>query len=166
MATPKIFSGARALVEIQGAEGKPIVVGIFTSLSYGVTYDAQPAYVLGAYGPREIDYTSMEPVSISASGWRVVRHGPHKQVLFPTVGELMNHGYVQFTVTDRATKEVIATIRDVRPLSYNTPIGNRQLVEQSFSFIGMLLTDESSNQLMAFNEDGTASSIPDPDAGA
>jgi hypothetical protein len=143
MAPPKIVTGARAKVTIKGPDDKSVTVGIFTSISYGVVYDATPAYTLGAYAPREIDYTAQEPVAISASGWRVVGQGPHVQGLFPSLAELMTHEYLSMTILDRQTNTVIATIENVRPTSYQTPIASRQLTEQSFSFMGILCSDES-----------------------
>ena len=158
MAAPKVFSGARCKVSINDPIKGSVNVGIFTSLSYGVTLDAQPAYTLGAYAAREIDYTAQEPVSISASGWRVIDQGPHKQALFPKLEELLRHEYLTFTVVDRQTGKTVAKLSNVRPTSYQTPIANRQLVEQSFSFMGILCEDEEGGN--AYNEDGTASQLP------
>jgi hypothetical protein len=158
MAPPKIVTGARAKVQIQSPSGELVTVGIFTSISYGVVYDATPAYTLGAYSPREIDYTAQEPVSISASGWRVVGQGPHVQGLFPTLQELMTHEYLSMTITDRQTGLVIAKIEQVRPTSYQTPIASRQLTEQSFSFMGILCSDESGQNTI--NEGNDASMMP------
>lgn len=158
MAPPKIVTGARAKVEIIGPQGEKVTVGIFTSISYGVVYDATPAYTLGAYSPREIDYTAQEPVAISASGWRVVNQGPHVQGLFPTLDKLMTHEYLSMTIIDRQTGLAIAKIENVRPTSYQTPIASRQLTEQSFSFMGILCSDESGSN--AYVEDGTASQMP------
>lgn len=160
MAPPKIVTGARAKVEILDSNNHRTVVGIFTSISYGVVFDATPAYTLGAYGPREIDYTAQEPVSISASGWRVVDQGPSKQTLMPSVNDLMRHEYISLIVTDRQTNKVIATITGVRPTSYQTPIASRQLTEQSFSFMGLLMNDEDETSISTAFEDGTASQMP------
>lgn len=143
MAAPKIMNGARAKCFLTKPGQPPQLVGIFTSVSYGLQYDAQPAYTLGAFAPREIDYTAQEPVNIQASGWRVVNNGPHIQALIPRLQDLLNHEYLTMTVVDRQTGLTIANIIDVRPTSYQTPIANRQLVEQSFSFIGRLIGDES-----------------------
>ena len=144
MAPPKIMNGARAMVFLSSpSEPSPKLVGIFTSISYGLQYDAQPAYTLGAFAPREIDYTAQEPVQIQASGWRVINNGPHIQALIPRLQDLLNHEYLTMTVLDRQTDTVIATIKDVRPTGFQTPIANRQMVEQSFSFIGRLIGDET-----------------------
>ena len=158
MAAPKIMSGARAKVFLTKPGQPPQLVGIFSSLSYGVTYDVQPVYTLGAYAARELDYTAMEPVSISASGWRVIGQGPHRQALVPKLEELLRHEYLTLTVVDRQTGETIATIEQVRPSSYQTPIASRQLTEQSFSLMGILCSDESGAQ--SVNEDGTATNLP------
>lgn len=157
MATPKIMNGARAKVFLTKPGEPARLVGIFTSLSYGVAYDAQPAYTLGAFAPREIDYTAQEPVSIQASGWRVINNGPHIQALIPRLQDLLNHEYLTMTVVDRQTGETIATIVDVRPTGYSTPIANRQLVEQSFSFMGRLMGDETPDST---SDEPTATQLP------
>jgi hypothetical protein len=159
MAPPKIVTGARAKVEITSDDGRKVTVGIFTSISYGVAYDATPVYTLGAYAPRDIEYTAQEPVSISASGWRIIDQGPHVQALFPTLAEILTHEYLQFVITDRQNPDkVIAKISNVRPTSYQTPIASRQLTEQSFSFMGILCSDETADNDLS--EDGTASRLP------
>lgn len=142
MAPPKVMNGARAKVYILGPDGKPQLAGIFSSFSYGLVFDAQPVYTLGAFGPREIDYTAQEPVSISASGWRVIGQGAHKQALLPKLQELLRAEYITFTVVDRQTGATIAKIEKVRPTSQQTPLSGRQLTEMSFSFMGILCSDE------------------------
>jgi hypothetical protein len=140
MAPPKLFSGARAIVRVKASPTSPAtVVGVFSSFSYGMAFSAQPAFTLGAYSAREIDYTAQELVQISASGWRVVGAGPNKQALVPYVGDLLNHEYIEFVVEDRQTRRTIAHIRQVRPTGVNTPIAARSLVEQSYSFVGILV---------------------------
>lgn len=158
MAAPKLMTGARAKVFLTKPGQPPQLVGIFTSFSYGVTFDAQPAFTLGAYGPREIDYTAMEPVAISASGWRVIGQGPHKQALIPKLQDLLRHEYISATVIDRQTGETIATIEGIRPTSYQTSLAARQLTEQTFSLMGLLCSDEDGAH--AYNEDGTAVALP------
>lgn len=158
MAPPKIMTGARAKVSVMQADGQMKVIGIFNNVSYANTFTADPAYILGRYAPAEIDYTAQEPVSITASGWRVVSQGPHVGPRLPLLQDLLRHEYLTFTVEDRQTGLVIATIEYVRPLSAQTGIAARQLTEVTMQFVGILCSDESGTQ--QFNEDGSATDLP------
>lgn len=147
MAAPKTVSGARAKVSIIDANG-PRVVGIFANVSYNLTYDAQPAYILGRYSATEIDYTAVDIVHITASGWRVVGHGWHKGGALPKVEDLMFAEYITMTVTDRQTEAtksgnpVMATIKNVRPTSASGGFAARQLSESTYTYVGILVDDE------------------------
>lgn len=158
MAAPKIFSGARAKVFITKPGQQPVLVGIFSSLSYNVNMDVQPAFILGRYAPAELDYTAMEPVSISASGWRVIGQGPHKAAAVPKLQDLLLHEYLSISVIDRATGSQVANLEFVRPTSYSASAIARQLSENSYSFLGILASDEDGPA--SYAEDGTASQLP------
>lgn len=158
MAAPKIMSGARAKVGIlDPATGIAQYIGIFNSISFGLTYDVQPAYILGRYSPAEIDYTAQEPVNCSASGWRVINHGAHVDGKVPNLRDLMRHEYLTITVIDRQdpTKNM-ATIRKIRPTGYSTTLSARNLEEVTVTFMGIILDDEST----ANSEDPTAMDLP------
>ena len=80
----KTFHGGRAIAYwYDPLTGKAEPIGIFNTISYGVTYDVSPVSILGKLGPAELVYTAMEAVSISASGWRVFDHGPHVSAKVP-----------------------------------------------------------------------------------
>jgi hypothetical protein len=149
MAAPKVMSGARAMVGIlDPATNEVAFVGLFNNVSYGLTYDAQPAYILGRFGPAEIDYTAQEPVNITCSGWRVIDHGPHKDAKVPALRELLTHEYIQLAVVDRQPRADgsftrIATFKQVRPTGYSTTISARNLEEVTVTFVGVRVDDES-----------------------
>jgi hypothetical protein len=158
MSAPKTMSGARAKFGvIDPATGEAKYIGIFNNVSYGLTYDAQPVYILGRYSPAEIDYTAQEPVSITASGWRVIDHGAHVEGKVPKLQDLLNHEYLTLTIVDRQnpTKN-IATFRNVRPTGYSTTISARNLEEISVSFVGIFVDDESTVNA----EDPTSIDLP------
>jgi len=137
----KVMTGARAKVSING---KP--VGIFNNISYGLNFTADPIFILGAYGPTEIVYTAQDAVSITASGWRVIDHGPHTEPSVPTLSELLAHEYLEITVFDRLSADgakPIAKFHRCRPVSYNTTLANRQPSEVSISFMGLRMDDET-----------------------
>jgi len=138
MSAPVVVSGARAVVRIAN---KPI--GIFSSFSYGLTYDVQSVFILGRYSAAELGYTAMEPVRCTASGWRVVGNGPHKAASVPNLANLMDSEYIQIDVLDRQSGQVIAIIRDVRPETYSTTIAVKSLTEVTHTFVGLIVDDES-----------------------
>jgi len=144
------MNGARATVGwTVGGEGgvaKPTIVGLFTNISYGVTYDVQPAYILGRYTAAEIDYTAAEVVNITASGWRVVDSGWHKAGRLPRVQDLATAEYIELVVTDRQTGKRIAIIRNVRPTSVSGGFSARSLSESSHTFVGILVDDEEAEE--------------------
>src|SRR5574337_839825 len=143
MAVPTSMNGARAIVKM-AIPGQPIVsVGLFTEVAYNLTYTAAPLDALGRYGAAEIDYTGIELVDISATGWRVIGHGPHASMAIPKWQDLPLHDYVQFIILDRATEDVICTIEKVRPLGYSTSIAAKALTQVPVRYVGILVSDES-----------------------
>lgn len=156
MAAPKVMNGARATLGVYDpATGTFKAVGIFNNVSYGLTYDAQPVYILGRYSPAEIDYTSQEPVSITASGWRVIEHGPHVDAAIPKLQDLLTHEYLELAVSDRqraagGADGRIAKFRQVRPTGYSTTISARQLEEVTCTFMAILVDDESTTNAEGF----------------
>lgn len=145
----KVMTGARARLGIfNPATGKTKTVGIFNNVSYGLTYDTQPAFILGRYSAAEIDYTSQELVNITASGYRVIDHGPHIEAGVPKLQDLLTADYLTLAIMDRQ-KEVqgadgtIAKFHSVRATGYSTTISARNLEEVSVTFVGILVDDES-----------------------
>lgn len=143
----KVMHGARAIVKIGG-----IARGIFTNVSYSVQYDAQPVYGLGRFGPHEIALTGVQPVSVQASGWRIVdtkekKRGPHIEASIPRLDELLRHEDTTITIEDRQDPDTpILHVSGVRPLGYQTSISARGLQEISCSFMGLAATDETGDQ--------------------
>ena len=146
MAAPKVFHGARALFQIvdpNTGQSTATTVGIFDNCSYSLTYDVQPAFILGRFSPAELGYTAQEPVNITCSGWRVINHGPHQYGHVPHLQDLLLHQYITMQVVDRQTGLPIATFNSVRPTGYNTSIQARQLETMTLNFMGLLVDDES-----------------------
>jgi hypothetical protein len=162
MAAPKVMSGARAKVGVYDAQtGETKFIGMFSNLSYGVTYDVQPAFILGAFGAAEIDYTAVDVVNISASGWRIIGHGWHVDGRLPRVQDLLLHEYLELVVVDRASEAQgldprIARIRNVRPTSGQGGFSSRSLSEVTLTYMGLLVDDESVENA----EHPTAATLP------
>lgn len=149
MAAPKVMNGARAKMGIYDpSTGLTHIVGLFNNVSYNMTYEAQPAYILGRFSPAEIDYTSMDVVSITCSGFRVVDHGPHVEAGVPKLQDLLLAEYITLTIIDRQREAQgldgrIAIFKNVRPTGYSTTISARNLEEITVTFVGLAVDDES-----------------------
>ena len=144
MSQARVMHGARAKMNV-GSN----TVGIFTNVSYGVQYDAQPIYILGAFAPQEIGYTGQEAINISASGWRVVGHGPHDPngAQVPKLQDLLRHDDITLSLFDRQdSRNPVMVVTGVRPTGYSTTVNSRGLQEITVTFLGLQLSDESGPQ--------------------
>jgi hypothetical protein len=143
------MSGARAKMGIYDpSTGLTRVVGLFNNVSYHMTYETQPAYVLGRYSAAEIDYTSMDIVSITCSGYRVVDHGPYVETAVPKLQDLLLSEYISLTIIDRQREALgldgrIAIFKNVRPTGFSTTISARNLEEITVNFQAIYVDDES-----------------------
>lgn len=142
MGSPQvIMNGARAQLMINGR-----IVGIFTSCSWGVAYDVQPAFILGRYSPAELTYTAQEPIRITATGFRVVDNGAHVAAGVPKLQELLNHEDFAIALFDRQTNKKIMTVVGVRPEGYDTDAAARTISAFTARFVGLRAEDESGSQ--------------------
>jgi hypothetical protein len=138
----KVLSGARAVLSVyDGTNISP--VGIFSDCSFGVTYDVQPAWILGRYSAAELDYTAQEVVHITANGYRIVDHGWFADAQFPRLDQLMARDYMIMTIIDRQTKAEIARIGKVRPVAATGGFSARQLSTSTHTYQGILISDET-----------------------
>lgn len=145
-----IMHGARAQLIVNGR-----IVGLFTSVSYGLNYDVAPAFVLGRYSPAEITYTGQDAVSISASGYRVVDNGAFVVAGLPKLQELMTFSDMTLSIWDRQTNKKIMTVVGVKPVGFSTALSPRSQSDLSVSFLGLRLSDESAEN----NETSDASDL-------
>jgi hypothetical protein len=138
----KVVSGARAVVQVFNGDTAQ-TIGIFSQVSYGLTYEYGTAFILGRYSAASIDYTSQDVVQIQAHGYRVAGHGWHTEARMPYLSELMFPNVLRLQVFDRATNQAIATITNVLPTSASGGYTARQLSEIQCTYVGLLVTDES-----------------------
>jgi hypothetical protein len=141
----KTLSGARAQLIVADSSGVGKVVGIFSSVSFGVNYDTQPIYILGRYSAAETVYTAQETVSVSATGFRALDAGAHVSVTLPQLQDLLNAGYIELAIFERQSQRMTAKIHEVRPTGYSTGVSARGIQEITVNFIGLRIDDESSN---------------------
>lgn len=138
----KVMHGARAVLAVGDADNTK-KVGIFNNVSYGVAYDANPIYLLGRFNPAEIALTGQEPVSVTASGWRMIDEGPHVQAKVPHLKDLLSNPTIMLTIVDRQSGETIMHVDQCVVTGYTTSLASRTPQEITVNFMGLAITDES-----------------------
>ena len=116
----------------------------------------QPSFILGRYSAAELTTTGVEPVAITAQGWRVVDHGPMLEGGFTNVKDLLTQEYLLLQVFDRQTKKYVANIRGCLPTGFSSTVSAKQLQENTNTYLGLLMDDES----MQNNEASDAADLP------
>lgn len=143
MATQNVFHGSRAVVQIAGASGSVNTIGIFTSCTWSVNYDTNPAFILGRYSPAEITYTGQDAINISATGYRVVDQGAYQSCSLPQLNQLMSADDLTIQIVDRQTGKAIFTAVHCRPTGYNSGVTARATSDITVNFLGLRAHDES-----------------------
>lgn len=137
----KVMVGARAKVYIDN-----VLVGIFENCNYNSSIGVEAIHLLGRYSPDEITPTSYEAVTLSCSGFRVVKSGVHVLPKFPKVQDILGLEAVTITVVDRQTKETVLTaigcIGTTNTGNHNARATSRITV----NYTGLRLSDESGAQ--------------------
>lgn len=162
MAKSKVMTGPRAVLWIGSS-----AIGIFNNVSYGVQYDLSPVFILGRTAAAEIDYTGMEVVQLTASGFRIMENGPFAVVdkdsgasLIPKLQDVLNYQDIVISLHDRLetdpTKGVIMELTNCKPQGFTSSVGARGLQEITVTFLGIHLSDESGSNA----EDPTAVDLP------
>ena len=147
----RILNGARAILSV-GSK----TVGVFTNCSWGVTYDLNPAYILGRYSAAELTYTGQEPISVTATGFRVIDNGAYVVAGMPLLQNLMTHEDIVITIVDRQTNKPIVTVTGVRPVGYDSDVASRSISSFTVRFMGLRAQDEGQSD----GEAGGASDLP------
>lgn len=153
-----VMSGARAKLGFYDRDTQStIFVGIYNSVSYNYSIDAQGVWILGRYSAASIDNVSVDLVHISTSGWRVINHGPMAEGRFPRLDQLAKAGYLSMAIFDRQTDLPIANITQVRPLGYSSGFTMRTLSTVDMTYSGILISDETAKDN---DEDASAMTLP------
>lgn len=149
--------GARAQVSIvDPTTGKARVIGIWNQFSYRVDFDVQSIFILGRFSAAELVTTGVEPVTITAQGWRVVDHGPFVEGGVTAVQDLLAQEYIVLKVFDRQTGKAVATIHGCVPTGISSAVNAKATQDSSNTYLGLLMDDES----VANNEAAGASDLP------
>lgn len=140
-----VLSGPRCRVAIiDPSNGIARYFGIYESINYGLSLDTQTPFILGRWTAASIDYTAVEPIQITCTGWRVVDHGPFTDGGMPRTQDLLTAQYLQLILTDRKTGKSVGVISDVRATSFSTGVAARQLSQLTVTYIGLMLSSDES----------------------
>lgn len=143
----KSLSAARAKIYIEDAKtGQMRLAGVFNHTSHGVDYDLIPVYVNGKFGPAELVYAGVAPISVSLSGFRVVDNGPYEIANAPQLQDLLKSNDFTLTLVDRQTDETILTVIGCKVSNWQSAGGARGLYDLTVNIQGLTLEDESGPQ--------------------
>ena len=160
MSLPTLFTGARAKVFLSRPGQPPQLMGLFDGVDVSYGFGVAESHVLGAFGPRSLDYVDASAVSISATMFRSVRNPVTKNFVFPTVADLLRHEGLEMTILDRQTGEPVRTIRDIRQTTFNESFQARSQVKNTIAMMGVLVDDENTIndplRKASYVEDGSA----------
>ena len=153
----KTMSGARAKVYMTDRNtGETFLVGIWNSFSYSLAHDVQASFILGRFSAAELSTTAVEPVNITAQGWRVINNGPFRTGRLTNVKDLLTQEYLKLDVIDRQTGLVAASIEYCLPTGTSSTVSAKQLQDSTNTYLGLLLDDESTDN----SEAASAADLP------
>jgi hypothetical protein len=160
----QVMSGPRAKVALYlPSTGLSQVVGIFSSIDYGLNYVTEPAFTLGRFSAAALDYVSQDIIGITCSGFRVLKHGPFVDAGIPALQDLLLSDYIQLSIIDRQSElqgagdARMAKFFSVRPTGFTTGANARSLQQMTFHYSSLSLGDES---LPSGSEGPGATSLP------
>jgi hypothetical protein len=137
MATSPHVHGARAIVSVNGRK-----IGIWTTLSYSLSYDVVPSFLLGRYSPAALTTTGVEAVNVTCGGWRLIDHSFFNEGACTELKDMLTQEDITMTVIDRATGKNIATFKGCLPTGVSSDLSSKQLASGSNSYLAMLVDTE------------------------
>ncbi len=158
-----IIHGARCKLKIAKADGTAAVVGIFSDVSYGVSYDVQPAFILGRFSAAELTYVGMDVVEVNATGFRVLNNGAFEVAGMPKLQDLISQGTVHLEIEDTGgasgstAGKVLMKVSNAKVASFSSGQAARSQSTFSVRFMGTSFEDESGTQ----NESTNSAKITD-----
>ena len=139
-----VMSGARAKLGFYNSDTQSVTyIGIYSSVSYNYGIDVQACYLLGRYSAASLENVSVDTVHISASGYRIVNHGPMAEGHFPRLDQLAQAGYLSMVIVDRQSDTIVANITQVKPVNYSGGFTMRTLASIDMTYMGILVSDET-----------------------
>ena len=139
----KTVHGARAVVHIADPNSNTVrPIGIWNNFSYSVTYDVSPVNILGRFTAAELVTTGVEPVTITAQGFRMIDHGPYVDGRLTNLKDLLTQESLYLTVFDRQSGRMIAKISGCKPTGMSTTLSAKQLQETTTTYVGLIYDDD------------------------
>jgi len=150
MSVSRIFTGARAKVQINGK-----VVGLFSQVSWSLTQGKVPNFILGRYNPAEITPVDQDAVRMSLSGYRVVDEGPYILASATYLQNLLMESDFEIVILDRQTGSAVFTAQGCRVLGWSSGAAARGVSDLRIDVAGLVAWDESTT-----SDDDTGAGSP------
>jgi hypothetical protein len=134
--TPKIFSGARAILTING---NLIVYAL--SVNWSISTEYKPIQGVDTVLPDELAPGSMS-VTVTCSMLRVPGSSASVMGIEPTIANFLTQGYSSIQIQDRGTGQVILYVPRAMLVKRTGAVAARQLSSEQWTFVGLGFWDE------------------------
>jgi hypothetical protein len=165
MALPKVMTGARAILRINGK-----VVAFATNVGYREIIPHGAVNVLGRYSaarhePLGYDVTvNCGSMRFTAAGGKGNAPNAKNGGIFARVQDIISKDELQIEVLDRATDEVILLVARARMTERSGNVGARDMLAENWSFVGVIAESSDSGPQAESSAPGTTP--PNVDAAA
>jgi hypothetical protein len=157
MSLPKIMSGARAIFRVNNK-----VVAFATNVNYTVSHPHQAISVLGRYSAARHEPTGVE-VSFGCSAMRFTAAGgkgnsPQAAAtdrLMPRLQDILSTDELMVEIVDRATDQTLLMVSRARMTQRSGSMGSRDLLSESWTFVGVVAEDDDSGAQQESSLPGT-----------
>lgn len=131
-----ILNGQMAMITLDNK-----IVGLFSSISYSVSYATTVSHVLGRTGPAAVTYTAAEAVSLQLTGFQVVDTSAYEINAMPQLKQLMSHPgiVVQIIKRDDPTT-IILQANDLKINNLSSGLAARSIADITVSGIASVMS--------------------------
>jgi len=136
VATPKVLTGARAILKLNGD-----LVVFATDVSYSIESEFKPLREIDNSLPAELTPGQIS-VQVVASGLRIPNGSPTLSRLFPTVLNAMRQPYCTIEIRDRLTDATILYVDRAQMTRRSGRVSARGMGSETWTFIGIAWWDE------------------------
>lgn len=156
MALPKVMTGARAILRINGK-----VVAFATNVGYRIAIPHGAVNVLGRYSvarhePLGLDVTvTCGTMRFTGAGGTGNSPATANNGIFPRVQDIISKDELQIEVLDRATDEVILLVNRARMTERSGTMGSRDMLSEAWNFVGVIAEDSDSGPQSESSSPGT-----------
>ena len=136
MAIPKVFTGARAILRLNGN-----LVVFATDASYTIETEYKPISEIDNSLPAELAPGAVR-VQVTVSNLRVPFGSPTVDRLQPTILNVMTQPYAMLELRDRGTDSTILRVPKAMLVRRSGHVSARAMATESWTFIGIAFWDE------------------------